>query len=255
MRDNYYPANYYDLNNRKDNEVSIKSTLNIIDEIYFKKYIANIRPYGFKSLVLCVIDSVFSISAVYSSTIRTLDDFVDHAGIKDKHKDEYTCEAFLNCYGNLSGEELANNVFRNRQRTSTVNGILKAQAVKEYIQTFFKNEINTTKDLLSLQDETPIKTQIQRIKGQGSGITFHYVMMLAGDSNRYKRDRQIDEFFQDILGYGKLTNAELTEAFREQLRIVNEKYPEIDNIRGLDSIIWGYMSERTARQKQIDKCK
>lgn len=80
-------------------------------------------------------------------------------------------------------------------------------------------------------------------------------MMLAGDSNRYKRDRQIDEFFQDILGYGKLTNEEMTEAFHDQLKVVNERYPEIDNIRGLDSIIWGYMSERTSKQKQKDKCK
>ena len=83
-----------------------KSTLNIIDQSYFKKYIANIRPYGFKSLVLCIIDSVFSISAVYSSTIRTLDDFVEHACIKDKHKDEYTCEEFLNNYGDFSVKNL-----------------------------------------------------------------------------------------------------------------------------------------------------
>lgn len=149
--------------------MSVKSTPDIINESYFKKYIDNIRPYGFKSLVLCVIDSIFSISAVYSSTIRTLDDFIVHAGIKDKHKDEYTCEKFLNSYGHMSGEKLANQVFKNRQRTSTRNGILKAQAVKEYIQTLYENGINTTEDLLSIKDEIPIETQIHKIKGQGSG--------------------------------------------------------------------------------------
>lgn len=63
-------------------------------------------------------------------------------------------------------------------------------------------------------------------------------MMLAGDENRYKRDRLIESFFKDILGYGNLTNDELMNAFYEQLKIVNKKYKEINSIRMLDSIIW-----------------
>ncbi|MGI6644480.1 MAG: hypothetical protein ACOX28_01810 [Bacilli bacterium] len=221
-----------------------KSTLDIIDDKYFKYTIDNLVPfYGYNSLVLCVIDSVFSIASVYKSTINTLERFQSHAGIT--HDDEYTCIDFLNNYGHMSGEELANEVFKNRQRTSAVNGILKAQAVKEYIETFNKYGINTTEDLMNCKDKDFIQREIQKIKGQGSGITFHYVMMLAGDSNRYKRDRQINVFFEDLLGYGKLTDEELTDAFFEQLAIVNKKYKEIDNLRLLDSVIWGFMSERS----------
>lgn len=51
-----------------------KTVLDIIDDNYFQDLIAKLQPfYGFNILVLCVMDSVFSIASCYNSTIKTLD--------------------------------------------------------------------------------------------------------------------------------------------------------------------------------------
>lgn len=194
--------------------------------------------YEDKSLVLAVIDAIFSISAKYESTIKVVNRFVEHIKL-DRINDEYTTSEFMRDFGMVSAEELANDVFNNRQRTSTTNGILKAEAVKQVIQVFATNGIETKEDLLNHKDIRDIERQVKTVKGQGSGVSFEYIMMHAGDETRFKPDRHIYNFFEVELQSGKLIETALAVAFFKQLALV-KRYPYF-TARTLDSLIWEYM--------------
>jgi len=83
---------------------------------------------------LCVIDAVYSIGVRYESTRRTVSDFCRWAHWEEdlaKAPSEYTISEFVALLEPYNGkwEEMADEVFYNRQRTSTRGGILKAEAV------------------------------------------------------------------------------------------------------------------------------
>ena len=114
----------------------MKKITQVISREFIDEFLASRKHYGPKSLVISVIDSVFSISVKYESTIKVVQRFAKYVGINIE-KDEYTLEEFLDRFNDYSYEKLANEVFVNRQRTSSRNGILKAKAVVHYINILF----------------------------------------------------------------------------------------------------------------------
>lgn len=219
----------------------MKKILKIVSKETFESYRERVNGNMYKepSIVIGVIDSIFSIGSKYESTIKVVNRFVEHINI-NRNEDDYTTKDFIRDFGTFSDEELANNVFKNRQRTSTTNGILKAAAVKQIINIFNDNGIQTKKDLLNHKNIKELERQVRTVKGQGSGVSFEYIMMHAGDENRFKPDRHIYAFFEKILEYGKLTENELEKVFFDELAIVKEIYPFF-TARSLDSLIWEYV--------------
>ncbi len=214
---------------------------NVVPQEEFAKYeqIINDGLYNDVSLVLSVINSIFSISARYESTIKVVNRFAKYVGI-DRAKDEYTTSDFIKQFANVDSEILATDIFKNRQRTSARNGILKAEAVKQVIKVLNNNNIETQKDLLHGEYIDMVEMQIRRVKGQGSGVTFEYLMMNAGDDNRFKPDRHIYTFFEDYLNYGSLTEERLREVFFKELEKVKTKYSYF-TARSFDSLIWSFI--------------
>lgn len=236
----------------KAGSCSIMKIFDVLGNKRFEEYKENESASEYKniSLVLAVIDAIFSISAKYETTVKVVDRFAKYVGI-NKIFDEFTVEEFIERFNNFSSIQLANDVFNNRQRTSAVNGILKAEAVKTTIDILHKHQIETKKDLLNYPHKDILEQEIRKIKGQGSGITFHYLMMHAGDVNRFKADRHIYTFFEDYLGYGKLDEYKLEQAFNEQFLIVKNKYNHF-TIRALDNLIWNFIKERENYFSEID---
>ncbi|MFW5848050.1 MAG: hypothetical protein ACOCVF_03970 [bacterium] len=221
----------------------MKKVTQVIGHEFIEGFLSSLKHYGPKSLVIGVIDSVFSIGVKYESTINVVERFSKYVGINIE-KDEYTLEEFLESFGDYSYEKLANDVFKNRQRTSTRNGILKAEAVVHYINILHDNNINTTKDLLEYKHIDKVKNEIIKIPGQKSGISFAYLMMLSGDTSLFKPDRHIYSFFEVYLGYGKLSESALKQKFDNQYKLIKEEYP-IFTIRLLDSLIWTFMKNNS----------
>lgn len=215
--------------------------ISIIDKSFFEKRIAEMNDYGYESLVFCVIDSVYSISAKYASTKAVVLRFADYLG--KSIKEQYQISEFVNDFGMTNVNELASDIFKNRQRTSTVNGILKADAVVQFIKVLYTHGIETNYDLLNYTDKDRLMCDIKKIKGQGSGLTFEYLLMLAGDTNTFKPDRHIINFFTNYFHIKDISNENLEKIFREQLEIVKITYPNI-NVRTLDGVIWLYMSNK-----------
>ena len=225
-----------------------------LDYIYNTIDIGDIRlseGYYYNSIVFCIIDAVYSIGARYASTKKTVERYCLKNGLKMYRrygslpidiKDEHRVEDFLRILEGLTYLEMAEDLFENRQRTSTRNGILKAQAVCEFANILYDNDINSFSDIPKLYDDINIQNQIKSIKGQGSGISLNYFFMLTGDDNKVKPDRHIINFLEEATGK-TLSKIEIEELFKSCVDILRERNPNI-TCRSLDHAIWGYMSNR-----------
>ena len=134
--------------------------------------------------------------------------------------------------------ELAIEVFRNRQRTSTKNGILKAEAVVRFLEVLKKSGVEYFQDVDKIVADEYFEFQIKKIPGQSSGIALKYFFMLAGRNEFIKPDRMIIRFLQSVTGKTH-TLAEcqsiltgVTEQLKASGYVVSPKE--------LDNLIWNY---------------
>jgi hypothetical protein len=77
-----------------------------------------------------------------------------------------------------------------------------------------------------------------QIPGQRSGISLKYFLMLAGNDNLIKPDRQILSFLKSILN----ENVSIQDAqalLQQSCEILKKEYPNL-NLRLLDHLIWNY---------------
>ena len=137
-------------------------------------------------------------------------------------------------------EAFAKNVLKNRQRTSTQNGIFKADACYQIAKVMQQFGVNTLDDFRALSDckLKELSDQILNIRGQGSGIMLRYLIMLTGDDNTCKPDRHIREYLASI-GEKALSDQEIQELFEGAVTELCKDYPHL-TIRRLDNLIWNY---------------
>lgn len=161
--------------------------------------------YHYSSIPLCVIDAVFSIGVRYESTERTVQEFCQTYGWPMARRNDGTEKtisdllAILQKYENR-WEEMANIVFRNRQRTSSRSGILKAEAVYRFAEVLRRFGIETFADAQRLGLQDSVRRAIAMIPGQSSGISYDYFLMLVGHTDHVKADRMVRRFVADALG-------------------------------------------------------
>lgn len=162
--------------------------------------------FFYASLPLCVIDAVFSIGVTYTSTRNTVARFCERqewkkSMVPDQHRmnGEHTIGTFLNLFDNLTPDQMADDLFGNRQRTSSRSGILKAEAAQQFAVTLKDAGINDFSDL-GEECLAAAEALVHEIPGQKSGISFDYFRMLAGDDSRIKPDRMVLRFIAKALG-------------------------------------------------------
>ncbi len=158
------------------------------------------EEFFYASLPLCVIDAVFSIGVTYTSTANTVARFCARQGwVKSLAPDgprqtgAHTISEFLSLFDDLTPQQMANDLFGNRQRTSSRSGILKAEAVQRFAKALQANGIDDFGDMTDIR-LAAAEALIREIPGQGSGISFDYFRMLAGDDSRIKPDRMVQRF-------------------------------------------------------------
>jgi hypothetical protein len=158
------------------------------------------KEFYYASLPLCIIDAVFSIGVTYTSTRNTVDRFCErqnwNTSLKphvQRLKGEHSIKAFLNLLEGQSSEQIAIDLFGNRQRTSSRSGILKAEAVQCFAMALKSIGIDDFAD----QDASrlsKVEVLVKEIPGQSSGISFDYFRMLAGDETLVKPDRMVQRY-------------------------------------------------------------
>jgi hypothetical protein len=214
---------------------------------------ASLRDEHFYScLPLCVIDAVFSISARYASTRKVVIRWADAQNPKwdmDRRKSvrEYSVSEFISNLADKEAETLASTIFKNRQRTSTRNGILKAEAVRLFAKALQKAGIDRFRDMEDAERVERARRLVLDIPGQKSGISFDYFALLAGQP-LVKADRMVCRFVADAVGEPTVVPGRAREGVIGAARILKAEFPHIDT-RLLDSEIWAYESNRAALRR------
>jgi hypothetical protein len=204
-----------------------------------------VDEFHYASLPLCVIDAVFSIGVRYGSTENVVRRFCAYFGIprlsesgRPAISDQMSMREFCHSYRELGVEGMAREVYCNLQRTSTRNGILKAEAALRFGQALCDHKVNYFQEVERVLGRPEFERQIQAIPGQRSGISLRYFYMLAGSSAYVKPDRMVERFIRTAIGR-TLKPEELHHALVAVCQQLTGDYPRLTP-RALDHVIWTY---------------
>lgn len=213
----------------------------IADYCDHKLYLTHIqrsKGYEYPYLALCIIDAVFSIGTKYISTQNTVRRFSECIG----NPDHFSLQQMISLYEQETVEGMAVRIYKNKQRTSTKNGILKADAVLRVTKLLHHYETETFQDMQNLSDNPNFEAEFKQIPGQKSGISLFYLHMLAGNENVIKPDRMINRFIATIL-QRKVSMKECIPLIVQTCELLKTKYPHLTP-RDLDHEIWKYQREQ-----------
>lgn len=169
--------------------------------------------YYYDSLPQCVIDAVFSIGVKYTSTTNVVKSYCAYYGLRVHNRDhdqkgnKHTISQLIDHITSTGVRKSADVIFQNHQRTSTRNGILKADAVLRFARVLQKYGVETLADMLSKGLPLQAEVEIMRIPGQKSGLSLRYLYMLSGDDSQSKPDRHVMRFFEGAYWTGLLNPA------------------------------------------------
>jgi hypothetical protein len=201
-------------------------------------------PDGYhQSVGLSILDSIWSMGVNYHKHVVPV--VCRYRAFRigegaDPEKD--SADDLVSVFDRVGGVEgFINRIAENRQRTSTVSGILKADAVLLAAQGIQKLGLATPADVVRSQDA--VEAFWLTIKGQGSGISFGYFMMLLGQEG-IKPDRMIIRFLEKALDR-KISPDEARELLAEVARKLN-----LSQIQ-LDHAIWNYQRGRKYLERKI----
>jgi hypothetical protein len=212
-------------------------------------------PVAHTSVALAAIDSVWGINSRWTS-VRNVIERYRHARqrIDDGHSnpadtndpDADTPEDLLAFIESCGGADAFADVVQNRQRTSTRNGILKAEAVRQVASVLRDHRIRTPADVLAASSEqlAELREDWTQIPGQRSGLSLDAFLLGTGRGS-VKADRMVRRFVADALeapGEGSVKPARAAALVEEAAALA-----QID-ARRLDAAIWQYESDR-ARQR------
>ncbi len=205
--------------------------------------------YGYPSLPLCVIDSVFSIGVRYTSTRNVVARFCRHFGVSDTSPvrppakaDQLSITKFIGFYNDYGVEGMAERVYQNFQRTSTRNGILKSEAVLRFSQALRHFGVDYMQDVQKVIDSSRFESTIMQVPGQRSGICLRYFYMLAGSDDYVKPDRMLTRFIESAIGKSPSVE-ESHKLIVGACNMLKKEYPYLTP-RALDHLIWEYQREQ-----------
>ena len=138
---------------------------------------------------------------------------------------------------------MANYVFRNRQRTSTRSGILKAEATFRFAKTLQHFGVETFADVLKSGLRYDLQQAIKAIPGQSSGLSYAYFLILAGNQDGVKADRMVTRFVANALGVRNVTPELAEELVRNASTVLRAEFPRLVP-SSLDNKIWKYRRAR-----------
>ncbi len=200
--------------------------------------------FTYSNLALCVIDAVFSIGSRYESTANVVHRARSYFS---KVNEEPTINDLISQYHNHDVTYMAYTFFNNRKRTSTSNGILKADAVLKFCKVLAEFEVNRIDDVIKVIGKKDFENAIKKIPGQKSGICLNYFYALSGMFDYVKPGRMIKRFAENVRG----RNVKVSECHQLLLGaslIISETYPKMEAWI-LDHLVWKYQRDRKKRLK------
>lgn len=205
--------------------------------------------YRYASLPLCVIDAVWSIGVRYGGVENVITRFCEVLNISRVRPDsetlppteqQFSISDFIRLYEEQDLEHIVNTLYDNRQRTSSKNGILKAEAVYRFAMVLQQFNVNYLQDVGKILGNAAFEAAIKQIPGQRSGISLNYFYMLIGSREHVKPNRQISRFITAAIGRVPSVD-EMPSMLMGACEQLKADYPHL-NPRLLDHMIWLYQT-------------
>ncbi len=210
--------------------------------------------YFYQSTPLCIIDSVYSIGVRYGQVQNVVDRYCNYFKLRKTREDKDTLPSlgtqestsdFYNKMRDLGIEKFTADIFRNRQRTSTKGGILKAEAIYRFAEVLKNHDVNYLQDASAAVPNKELETDIEQIAGQRSGISLKYFFMLSGSEELIKPDRMIQRFLESVLPRPVKID-ECQQLLSGAVGELRSDYPEMTP-RLLDNLIWQHQRQQKQR--------
>ncbi len=214
--------------------------------------------YRYASVGHCILDALFSIGVKYASTRLVVQRYCKQRGVAHFRPtealpvvaDQEPLSAFI-AYGESQGSQsFAENILENKQRTSTRNGILKADACLRFARVLRSFKVEFLQDLAPIALNTVLDTQLRAVRGQSSGIAIQYFWMLTGSQDLIKPDRMVLRFIVDSLSRPFTSSVAATQLLIAATQALRSEFPAL-NARLLDYAIWNYQRSLPARARAL----
>ncbi|MBE5513757.1 heme peroxidase superfamily protein [Mycobacteroides abscessus subsp. abscessus] len=161
-------------------------------------------PEGYPtSLALCIIDSIQSTGVRYPSVVKIVDRYRRHRRGQGGDPNADGTAELLATFDELGDPAGWAKTIGNRHRTSThAWAPLKATAIRDATRVLDAERVSTADALREVADDevrfAAVESAWRSVTGQGSGITWRYMGMLAGIPG-VKPDRMIVRYTADTL--------------------------------------------------------
>ena len=220
------------------------------------------EEYYYHSLPFCIIDAVYSLGVRYSSTRKAVIRFCDVNKLQRLRpkgspypdiSEQYPVRKFEELLSSYSDyKQIAAELFDNRQRTSTRNGILKSEAVHRFARVLSNHNVDYFQDIPIVIRSEQFESDIRSIPGQTYGTSLTYFFMLSGEESMVKPDRMVLRFLSRIIGE-QISQKNPHVWLSQALQILNAKYHKL-TLRELDHEIWKYEKEKAKTHMPTIRC-
>ena len=124
---------------------------------------------------------------------------------------------------------------------------MKAEAVYRFAKVLKTFGIETFEDALQRGRAGRVRSEIEKIPGQASGLSYNYFLMLVGDDTAVKADRMIRGFVADAWRVPAVEARPAEEAVRAAAIALRPKFPELTPSR-LDNAIWEFQRKKSTKE-------
>lgn len=199
---------------------------------------------GYRSVALCIIDSIYSTGSHYNSVINVVARYVAYRAEQGANAYDDGVEELLGSFQELGGSDAWADMVYNRKPAHTkVAALLKSEVIYRAAVDLKDQGIQSAKELKK-QISTPqglseLEKIWLRLPSQSSGISFNYFLILAGYQS-VKPDRMVLKFIEE---HTSLIGRNLgAKKATELISRVAALYPT--EARKLDHVVWRYSSGR-----------
>lgn len=202
-------------------------------------------PAGYpNSAALCVVDAIWSMGVRYAGVENVLAKYKGWLDETDRGPAaSRSATELVDDVKEIGGDEKFADVVGNRGRTSTRHGILKSSAVLDAAQKLSQLGIDHASDLRDRHGDADVEAAWRSVKGQRSGISWHYLLVLAGVED-VKPDRMICRFVGAAADGKPVTSAVAYRAVHEAHAMLAKEHPL--TLRQLDHAMWSEQRRHSA---------
>ncbi|MGY4653768.1 heme peroxidase [Mycobacterium sp. URHB0021] len=203
------------------------------------------EPDGYRgSLALCVIDSIYSTGAHYSSAVNVVRRYRDYRAKQGGDANADGTSELLTTIDELGGADYWASRIGNRRPTSTAKGApLKAEAILQVAEALSNLSIHSADELRAAAANVNSLRSAKRAwtatPGQRSGLTWEYALMLAGVPG-VKADRMVTRYVARAL------DREVDEVSRADAADMVRRLAQVNgwDVIRTDHAIWRFESGR-----------